>query len=332
MNTIVNPPLLKVSGLRSWFPIRKGVFQKIVGYVRAVDGVDLSIDKGQTVALVGESGCGKTTVGRTIMHLIDSHDGAIIFDGVDLTKLNSVEFAAFRKRMQMVFQDPMSSLDPRMTVRDIVAEGLVSFGIGENYDDRTNRVGELLQKVRLDPEQMWLYPHEFSGGQRQRICIARALAVDPEFLIFDESISALDVSIQAQILNLLSDLQRELDLTYLFITHDLGVVRYFADRVAVMYVGQIVEEGATRDLFETPMHPYTQTLIAAIPSVDPNKRAARAQAIGEVPSPSNPPPGCRFQARCPSVMDRCRVEEPVFVEHANRGNRCFLDDGAPPAL
>ena len=321
-------PLLEVEDLRTWFPIVRGVLRKTVGHVRAVDGVDLAIRPGQTLALVGESGCGKTTVGRSILQLVRPRSGSVRFDGDELLGLSSTELRPYRSRMQIVFQDPLASLNPRMRIRDVVAEGMGSFGIGESEADRTERVVEILRRVQLDPDQMWRYPHEFSGGQRQRICIARALAVEPSLLICDEAVSALDVSIQAQILNLLEDLQADLGLAYLFITHDLGVVRYLADEVAVMYVGQIVERGTTEALFEDPQHPYTRGLLAAVPSADPARRRVEARVLGDVPSPADPPPGCRFHTRCPDVFDRCRTEEPGLFPTAPGLSRCFLSDDA----
>jgi peptide/nickel transport system ATP-binding protein len=321
-------PLLRAEGLRVWFPIRKGLLQRTVGWVRAVDGIDLDVPAGRTLALVGESGCGKTTVGRSLLRLVEPREGRLWFEGVDLLQLDANALHPYRRAMQIVFQDPLGSLDPRMRVRDAVAEGMQSFGIGASEAERSHRVAALLERVQLDPAQMWRYPHEFSGGQRQRICIARALAVEPRLLICDEATSALDVSIQAQILNLLRDLQAELGLAYLFITHDLGVVRHLADRVAVMYLGQIVEEGETERIFRDPRHPYTQGLLAAVPSVDPARRGIRARVRGDVPSPANPPAGCRFHPRCPEVFERCPREEPPLYPVEGGVSRCFLCDPA----
>jgi oligopeptide/dipeptide ABC transporter ATP-binding protein len=299
------------------------MLRKTVGHVQAVTDVDFEIPSGSTLALVGESGCGKTTVGRSILQLTPAQAGRVLFDGVDLLSLSRRALIPYRRQLQIVFQDPMASLDPRMRVRDAVAEGMRSFHIGANEAERTKRVARLLERVQLDPDQMWRYPHEFSGGQRQRICIARALAVEPRLIVCDEAVSALDVSIQAQILNLLGDLQRDLGLAYLFITHDLGVVRYLAHRVAVMYLGQIVEEGSTEQIFDSPQHPYTKGLLAAVPSVDPDHRGGMSGVEGDVPSPADPPSGCHFHTRCPVVFDRCRAEAPPLFSVGESSSRCF---------
>jgi peptide/nickel transport system ATP-binding protein len=327
-----NPPpaedgaLLRVEALYTWFPIKKGLFRKTIGHVRAVDGIDLLIKPRQTLALVGESGCGKTTVGRSLLRLIEPRAGKAWFHGQDLLALPLQKMRGYRRFIQMVFQDPMTSLNPRMRVRDIIAEGMVSFGVGETESERTERVAAILRRVRLEPEHMRRFPHEFSGGQRQRIGVARALAVEPELIICDEAVSALDVSIQAQILNLLRELQEELGLTYLFITHDLSVVRYLADEVSVMYLGQIVEHGPVERVFRQPAHPYTRGLLAAIPSVDPERRSVEVQVLGDVPSPAKPPSGCRFHTRCPERFDRCPRELPPLYPVEAGTSRCFLCD------
>lgn len=321
--------LLRVEDLRTWFPIKKGLLRRTVGHVKAVDGVSLEIAAGKTLALVGESGCGKTTVGRSILCLEKTQGGSVWYEGTDLLSLGRKELHPFRQKLQFVFQDPMASLDPRMRVREIVAEGMNSFGIGKTPEERTERVARLLERVQLNPDHMWRYPHEFSGGQRQRIGVARALATEPKLLICDEAVSALDVSIQAQILNLLRDLQEELGLAYLFITHDLGVVKYLAHDVAVMYLGRVVESGKTQRIFDSPQHPYTKGLLAAIPSVDPDRRAQAPPVLGDVPSPSNPPQGCHFHTRCPVAFDRCAEETPALAPFAQASgpgerSRCFL--------
>jgi peptide/nickel transport system ATP-binding protein len=325
MTVLSADALLQLVELRTYFPIRSGVLKRLSGYVRAVDGVDLTIFPGETLALVGESGCGKTTVGRTILRLTAASGGRIYFRGVDLASLSLEAFRPYRRQIQVVMQDPGSALDPRLTVRDCIAEGMDAFSIGERQA-RTQRVAALMSQVSLDPASMWRYPHEFSGGQRQRICIARALAVDPTLLICDEATSALDVSIQAQILNLLGELQAERALTYLFITHDLGVVRYFATRVAVMYLGRIVEVGPTERIFRQPRHPYTKALLASIPSLDPTRRSAKPIALGDVASPERPPPGCHFHPRCRVRLERCSRDDPPVVHFADGNSRCFLSE------
>jgi peptide/nickel transport system ATP-binding protein len=317
-------PLLRVEGLRTRFPVRAGFLKRPASVLRAVDGVDLTLEAGRTLALVGESGCGKTTVGRSILRLLEPNGGRVLFEGTDLLTLGPAALRPIRRRLQIVFQDPMASLDPRLRVRDAIAEGMQAFGIGTGEAERTDRVAVELRRVRLDPSYMERFPHELSGGQRQRVCIARALAVQPRLLVCDESVSALDVSIQAQILNLLRDLQDELGLAYLFITHDLGVVRYLAHNVAVMYLGQIVETAATAQIFEDPRHPYTRALLAAMPSVDPSRRSVAVRAHGEVPSPLHPPSGCRFHTRCQDAFARCRSEAPELVANRDGASRCFL--------
>jgi len=331
MTVLSADALLEIRHLRTSFPIRSGVLQRVRGHVRAVDGVDLTIFPGETLALVGESGCGKTTVGRSILRLIEPTGGNIWFRGVELSSLSADAFHPYRRQIQIIMQDPGSALDPRFSVRDVIAEGLEAFSIGADAAARTARVAELMRSVSLDPATMWRYPHEFSGGQRQRICIARALAVDPTLLICDEATSALDVSIQAQILNLLADLQAARRLTYLFITHDLGVVRYFATRVAVMYLGRIVETGPVERIFASPRHPYTKALLASIPSLDPARRSTRPTALGDVPSPERPPPGCHYHPRCPERLESCSRADPPVVAFPDGICRCVLADAGGQA-
>ena len=310
--------LLEVNGLKKFFPIRRGVMQRVVGHVRAVDDVSFFVEKGECLSLVGESGCGKTTTSRCILRAIHPTEGQILFrpeDGsvVDVAKLSKGELRPLRRQMQMIFQDPFSSLNPRRTLLDIVAEPLVANGIG-NRRERLDRVAELLKLVGLRPEYMRRYPHAFSGGQRQRIGIARALALNPSLVVADEPVSALDVSVQAQILNLMLRLQDQLGLTYLFVAHDLSVVKHVSDRVAVMYVGRIVEMAPTAPLFATPKHPYTEALMSAVPKPDPRLRSQRIVLEGEVADPANPPSGCYFHPRCRYAVESCRTETPQLQE------------------
>ena len=313
-----NTPLLDVRNLYKYFPIFAGLFSRHIGDVRAVDGVDFKIAKGETLGLVGESGSGKTTIGRLVLRLLKETKGEILFDGQDITKASASEVRRLRRDVQIIFQDPFASLNPRMTVGDIIGEPLYIHGIARGRA-ANDRVQELLRLVGLQAYHANRYPHEFSGGQRQRVGIARALAVDPKFIVCDEPVSALDVSIQAQVINLLEDLQSQLGLTYLFIAHDLSVVRHISTRVAVMYVGKIVELADRDSLYDNPLHPYTQALLTAIPIPDPSveERRKRIVLAGDIPSPVAPPPGCRFHTRCPVAFDRCKVEVPAFTDYGN---------------
>ncbi len=311
--------LLEVKGLKKYFPIKKGFFKKVVGYVRAVDEVDFYINEGETLGLVGESGCGKTTTSRCILRALNPTSGQILFrrksgEVVDVAAIPKTEMRPLRGEMQMIFQDPFASLNPRMNLLDIVGEPLLVVEGVKSRQQRTERVAELLQLVGLRPEYMQRFPHAFSGGQRQRIVIARALALNPRLVVADEPVSALDVSVQAQVLNLLLKLQQELHLTYLFVAHDLSVVKHITDRVAVMYVGKIAETAPTDELFHTPKHPYTSALMSAVPVPDPRIRSKMIPLEGDVPSPANPPSGCYFHPRCPHVIDVCRTDPPELEE------------------
>ena len=329
-----NGNLLEVRGLKKYFPIRRGVFSRVSGHVRAVDGVDLALRRGETLGLVGESGSGKTTTGRCILRLLEPTEGSVVFDGVNLLGLSPKEMRKMRRELQVIFQDPYSSLNPRMRVGSIVGEPLIIHKIAKG-SEREHRVADLLCKVGLDPSVMKRYPHEFSGGQRQRIGIARALALRPKLIICDEPVSALDVSVQAQVVNLLMDLQEEFSLTYLFIAHDLSVVEHISDRVAVMYLGKIVEVAEAEVLYRNPQHPYTKALLSAVPVPDPTAKSERIALKGDLPSPAEPPPGCAFHPRCPVAVEVCsRVVPRLLDSGGGHLASCHLvhpdSSGAPP--
>ena len=318
--------LLDVQNLKTYFPIHRGLLQSVVGHVQAVDWVSFQLRKGETLGLVGESGCGKTTTGRSILRLVEPTGGNVFFEGRDVLRADAEALKSLRRDMQIVFQDPFGSMNPRMTIRAIIEEGLIVQGIG-SPKEREERVFQVLGQVGLEPSCLNRYPHEFSGGQRQRVCIARALILQPKFLVLDEPISALDVSIQSQIINLLVKLREECSLTYLFISHDLSVVQYISDRVAVMYLGQIIEMAPSAELYARPAHPYTQALLSSIPTVDETRRRKRILLTGDVPSPVNPPKCCRFCPRCSRAQDICRKEVPPVVQiNAEHTVQCFFPD------
>ncbi|MCA9754993.1 MAG: dipeptide ABC transporter ATP-binding protein [Candidatus Eisenbacteria bacterium] len=320
-------PLVGVSHLKKYFPVRKGVMRRVVAQVKAVDDVSFEIKPGETLGLVGESGCGKTTVGRSLLRLIEPSDGHVEFENVDVLKASKGDLRRLRRNMQIIFQDPYASLNPRMSVLEIIGEGLRVHKLTSSTSELEDRVRELLDRVKLDPVYINRYPHEFSGGQRQRIGIARALSLKPKFIVCDEAVSALDVSIQAQVINLLMDLRDEFGLSYLFVAHDLSVVRHISHRVAVMYLGKIVEIADTEALFANPMHPYTRALLSAVPVANPTAKRERIVLQGDVPSPINPPPGCPFHTRCPVAMAKCKTEVPPLKE-AGSGHTytCHLDE------
>ena len=322
-------PLVRVKDLVKHFPVKGGLFGRGVDRVRAVDGVSFELARGETLGLVGESGCGKSTTGRCILRLIEPTSGEIWFEGQNVTGLEREAMRLLCRDMQIIFQDPYASLDPRMTVGAIVGEALVIHKLTRTPGGYRDRIVELLETVGLHADHLRRYPHEFSGGQRQRIGIARALAVSPKLIVCDEPVSALDVSIQAQVINLLEDLQQKFDLTYLFIAHDLSVVEHISDRVAVMYLGRIVEIAPARELYTAPRHPYTEALLSAVPIPEPGLKRTRIRLVGDVPNPINPPAGCHFHPRCPKVMERCKSEAPVFRQ-VTEGHwaACHLNDGA----
>jgi oligopeptide/dipeptide ABC transporter ATP-binding protein len=317
-------PLIEVRNLKKYFPVKKGVFSRVVAQVRAVDDISFAVAPGETLGLVGESGCGKTTAGRSLLRLIEPTSGEVSYNGANLLSLRPDQMRQHRRDLQIIFQDPYSSLNPRMTVGAIVSEGLTVHGIGDKAQ-RIERVKETLTQVGLDPAYVNRYPHEFSGGQRQRIGLARALILNPKFIVCDEPVSALDVSVQSQVVNLLVDLKEKYGIAYLFISHDLSVVQYIRDRVAVMYLGEIVELAKSGDLYQKPLHPYTKALLSAVPVPDPDRKRTRIILQGDVPSPLNPPSGCRFHPRCPvAIQGLCNVQTPKMIDYGGHQAACHV--------
>jgi oligopeptide/dipeptide ABC transporter ATP-binding protein len=317
-------PLIEVRNLKKYFPVKKGVFSRVVAQVRAVDDISFAVAPGETLGLVGESGCGKTTAGRSLLRLIEPTSGEVSYNGANLLSLRPDQMRQHRRDLQIIFQDPYSSLNPRMTVGAIVSEGLTVHGIGDKAQ-RIERVKETLTQVGLDPAYVNRYPHEFSGGQRQRIGLARALILNPKFIVCDEPVSALDVSVQSQVVNLLVDLKEKYGIAYLFISHDLSVVQYISDRVAVMYLGEIVELAKSGDLYQKPLHPYTKALLSAVPVPDPDRKRTRIILQGDVPSPLNPPSGCRFHPRCPvAIQGLCNVQTPKMIDYGGHQAACHV--------
>jgi oligopeptide/dipeptide ABC transporter ATP-binding protein len=317
-------PLIEVRNLKKYFPVKKGVFSRVVAQVRAVDDISFAVAPGETLGLVGESGCGKTTAGRSLLRLIEPTSGEVSYNGANLLSLGPDQMRQHRRDLQIIFQDPYSSLNPRMTVGAIVSEGLTVHGIGDKAQ-RIERVKETLTQVGLDPAYVNRYPHEFSGGQRQRIGLARALILNPKFIVCDEPVSALDVSVQSQVVNLLVDLKEKYGIAYLFISHDLSVVQYISDRVAVMYLGEIVELAKSGDLYQKPLHPYTKALLSAVPVPDPDRKRTRIILQGDVPSPLNPPSGCRFHPRCPvAIQGLCNVQTPKMIDYGGHQAACHV--------
>lgn len=317
--SVLSESLVSVKNLKKYFPIKSGVVKRQTGSVKAVDDVTFEIQKGKVLGIVGESGCGKSTLGRTMLRLIDPTEGQVEYAGKNIFQMSKREIKNMRTKMQIIFQDPYSSLNPRLPIYEIVGEAMIQHGIAKNKKEMKEKAIEMIMKCGLFPEQVERYPHQFSGGQRQRICIARALAVSPQFIVCDEAVSALDVSIQSQIINLLKDAQDDFSLTYLFISHDLSVVKFISDDVAVMYLGQIVEKGSKKEIFANPLHPYTEALLSAVPSFDPTAHQNKKRIIlkGDIPSPANPPKGCRFHTRCSYAKDVCREETPKYNEINN---------------